>query len=122
MIIRQDHIVSFFVILSFLASIPTWYIDQYTEDDLAWFIYDFCNMVRISLLPLLVYFIAQNNVVKIGALLYFGLTTFNLIDIVLMYYFEPETWTMILKISLAGLIVIYLMYRMWKDEGAFRDE
>jgi len=81
-------------------------------------------MVRISLLPLLVYFIAQNNVVKIGALLYFGLTLSNILMRLVDYLKIAQNVSSLHKYLVvdAGLITIYLMYRMWKDEGAFRDE
>ena len=108
--------------LSFLFVMPTWWINQIKDDELHFFIWDTSLLACKSLIPSMGYCLVENRILKTVFALYFGLTTFNLIDIILMYYFEPETWTMILKISLAGLIVIYLMCRMWKDEGAFRDE
>jgi hypothetical protein len=114
----RDSKIFLFVFLSFLFTVPTWWIHLIKDDNLHFFIWDFSLLACKSLIPMMGYFLVENKLLRTIFVLYFGLTLFNLADTLLMYFLFIGVWAMMLKIIFAGLIVLYLTVRLWEDRSA----
>ena len=84
--ITRDKIISIFIILAFVSTTPTWFSAFYKTDEQAWFVYDICSLVRISLLPLMAMILVKSKILKTAFGLYFALTLFNILN----YIFVAE--------------------------------
>lgn len=116
---KQDYKILVFVSLAFLFTVPTWFSGLYASDDMAWFVWDICTLLRISLLPLMAYALAKNKILKTVFILYFFLTLFNVSNYLLVSFEIIGVNYIVFQILGAGTIAFYLIYKMWKSEEVF---
>lgn len=115
MVLSKPNTIKLFVVLAFLATIPTWWVPSIEDVDLHFFIYDLSMMVRISLLPLLAFILIRKNPWKLIFAAYFALTTTNIIGVILTYFSADEWWMTLAKVGGALLILAYLIFITIKD-------
>ncbi len=112
---RSDKIISVFVLLAFLITSLNWFSNRYITDDYAWLIYDLSLIARISLLPLLAFILVENRILRNGFRLYFILTLSNFISVIGNYESWIGVWFMQIQIICAGLIILYVLWGLWKQ-------
>ncbi len=108
-----QKIIIIFVGLSFLSSVPTWFNFTTQNEDLHWLIWDLVSMVRISLLPLMAYFLCRQTLSGVVFLVYFYLTMTNIVSVLIEYLGYAETWMISPKIEGAMLIILYFFFKRY---------
>ena len=110
--IKPDKKIFLFVGISFLLSIPTWYIFAVQDEKLHFFIWDMSNLCTISLLPLLGYFcLTDKKRYGIILKLYFILTLLNPLSEFLGFLDLTESWMIGVKFTLWSLVGVFILLR-----------
>ena len=113
--IPRDKIISTFVVLAFISTIPTWFSAFYETDEQAWFVYDICSLVRISLLPLMAMILVKSKVLKTAFGFYYGLTLFNILNYVFVAEGKIGINYIVYLILASGTIAGFVLAKLLKS-------
>ena len=113
---QKDKIISIFVLMAFLSTVPTWFSEFYSTDEIAWYVYDVCSLIRISLLPLMAMILITSKTLKIAFGLYFGLTLFNIVNYILVAEGLIGINYIVLLMLASGFISIYVAHKIIKSK------
>lgn len=110
----NQRIIIYFICLSVLFSLPTWYWDSIKDDKLFFLIRDLSRSSRNCLLPLLAYFLTRHKIYGFTFLIYFFWTLTNPISDIMEYYKLTELWMATVKKAGVIIIGIHLLTRIKK--------